>query len=113
MDFEVFAGAGVPPGAAGALALRGPDPAHPHFFRRIAGLTLAPVVGALVPVPTTLPQSVIELVLGPAVSHNSVAAVSGFQPLSNGILPTKFEQALGQLEAEPLGIGPEGGCRAL
>ena len=79
MDFNVNAGAGVLPGAAAALALRGPDPAitipaHPHFFRRIAGITLAPAVGALVPVPTTLPQSMIELVLGPAVSHNLAAA---------------------------------------
>ena len=110
MDFNVNAGAGVLPGAAVALALRGPDPAitipaHPHFFRRIAGLTLAPAVGALVPAPTTLPQSIIELVLGPAVSHNLAINVVDIQILTNGILPTKFEQALNQLEAEPPGVG--------
>ena len=112
MDFNVNAGAGVLPGAAAALALRGPDPAitipaHPHFFRRIAGITLAPAVGALVPVPTTLPQSMIELVLGPAVSHNLAAAVADIQLLTNGILPTKFEQALSHSECPSSASIPE------
>ena len=82
MDFNIAAPGGVAPGNPAALAARGADPAitippAPHFFRRIANLTLSPVPGALVPVPTTLPQSVVELALGCAISTNGVAALDG------------------------------------
>ena len=110
MDFNVPAPGGVPAGNAAALAARGADPAidipaGAHFFRRIAGLVLAPVAGALAPVPTTLPQSVMELVLGPALNTGGLAAVQDRAFLLSGILPAKFEAALAQLEAEPAGVG--------
>ena len=110
MDFNIAAPGGVAPGNPAALAARGADPAitippAPHFFRRIANLTLSPVPGALVPVPTTLPQSVVELALGCAVSTNGVAALDGLIFLLTGILPAKLEVALAQLEAEPAGVG--------
>ena len=109
MDFNVPAPGGVPAGNAAALAARGADPAIDipagvHFFRRIAGLVLAPVAGALAPVPTTLPQSVMELVLGPALNTGGLAAVQDLAFLLSGILPAKFEAALTQLEAEPAGV---------
>ena len=101
--------ASVPAGNASALAARGADPAIDiplaHFFRRIRGLVLAPVPGALAPVPTTLPQSVMELVLGPALNTGGLAAVQDLAFLLSGILPAKFEAALAQLEAEPAGVG--------
>ena len=78
MDFQVPAPAGAGAGAAASLAARGADPAidipagGAHLFRRIAGLYLAPVAGALAPVPTTLPQSIVELVLLPAITTDNV-----------------------------------------
>ena len=53
MDFTVAAPGGVAAGNAAALAARGADPAITipggnHFFRRITGLVLAPIPGALV-----------------------------------------------------------------
>jgi hypothetical protein len=110
MDFQVPAPGGVGPGQPAALVARGADPAifipaGTHFFRRVTGLTLQPVPGALVATPTTLPLSTIELVLGPALSHNGVAAVATLDFFTTGFLPAKYEQALVQLEAEPAGIG--------
>ena len=97
------------PGAPAAIAGRGADPAiqipAAHFFRRVQRLTLAPIPGALAPVPTTLPQSLVEFVLGPAVTTEGVAAVSGVAFLENKVLPTKLDAALTQLEAEPAGVG--------
>ena len=68
LDFSVAAPGGVAAGHPAALAARGADPslAVPggnHFFRRIADLTLAPIPGALVPAPTLVPQSIVDLVL--------------------------------------------------
>ena len=102
---------GVPPGHPNALLARGADPSidipvNPaHFFRRINGLPLSAVPGALVPVPTLLPLSFVGGALGPAAATNSAAAVRGSYPLQRGILPTKFEIIVTQLENEPQGVG--------
>ena len=110
MDFQVGVGAGVGAGAAAALAARGADPAiavpaGPHFFRRIQGLVLSPIPGALVPVPTTLPQSVVELVLAETVTTDGVQALADQPAIMTKVLPTKLEISLAQLEAEPAGVG--------
>ncbi|OUT54116.1 MAG: hypothetical protein CBB71_23325 [Rhodopirellula sp. TMED11] len=109
MDFQVAAPGGVAAGNPAALAARGADPAIQipavHFFRRIDGVTLQPVAGALVPVPTTLALSVVELVLGCTVSTNGVAVVEDLSFAVVGVLPAKYEVALAQLEAEPVGVG--------
>ena len=111
MDFHVPAPGGVAPGNPVALAARGADPAidvpaNPaHFFRRVRGAPLQPVPGALVPVPQLLSMSLVEGVLGPAVSIDGNPAVGNHVFLLRMILPTKFETALAQLEAEPLGVG--------
>ena len=109
MDFQVAAPGGVAAGNPAALAARGADPAIQipavHFFRRINGLTLQPVAGALVPIPTTLALSIVELVLGCTVSTNGVAAVEDLGFPVVGVLPTKYDAALAQLEAEPAGVG--------
>jgi hypothetical protein len=110
MDFQVPAPGGVGPGQPAALTARGADPAiyipaGSHFFRRVTGLVLQPVPGALVATPTTLSLSIIELVLGPALAHNGVAAVQSLDFFTTGFHPTKYEQALAQLEAEPAGVG--------
>ena len=97
MDFQVAAPGGVAAGNPAALAARGADPAIQipavHFFRRINGLTLQPVAGALVPVPTTLALSVVELVLGCTVSTNGVAVVEDLSFPVVGVLPAKYEAA--------------------
>ena len=111
MDFQVPAPGGVGPGNPAALMARGPDPAidipaNPaHFFRRIGDLPLSPVPGALAPVPSLLPLSFVGGILGPAVATNGQAAVRGFFPLQRGVLPTKYEAVVTQLEAEPQGVG--------
>ena len=110
MDFQVAAPGGAAAGAAASLAARGPDPAitippAPHLFRRITNLALAPVPGALAPIPTTLSQSLVDSVCGPTVSTNQVPAVADRPALFVKIAPAKFEQALAQLEAEPPGVG--------
>ena len=110
MDFTVPAPGGVGPGAPAAIAARGADPAISipagnHLFRRINALVLAPVAGALLPVPTTLPQSLMEFVLGPTISHDGVVAIADLPALVNKCTPTKFDAALTQLEAEPAGVG--------
>jgi hypothetical protein len=98
MDFQVPAPGGVGPGQPAALTARGADPAiyipaGSHFFRRVTGLVLQPVPGALVATPTTLSLSIIELVLGPALAHNGVAAVQSLDFFTTGFHPTKYEQA--------------------
>jgi hypothetical protein len=109
MDFQVPAPGGVGPGQPAALAARGADPAifipvGAHFFRRVTGLVLQPVPGALVATPTTLSLSIIEMILGPALAHDG-GAVQSLDFFTTGFLPTKYEQALTQLEAEPAGVG--------
>ena len=76
-----------------------------HLFRRITGLVLTPLPGALVPLPTCLPQSVMELVLGPTVNTGVTLGIGALPALLEKVLPSKFDQALTQLEAEPAGIG--------
>ena len=110
MDFTVPAPGGAAPGAPAALAARGADPAISipagnHLFRRITGLVLAPIAGALVPVPTTLPQSIMEMVLGPIISAGGAIAVLGLPAILVKCSPLRFEMALTQLEAEPAGVG--------
>ena len=110
MDFQTAAPGGLGPGNALVLQARGADraitiPPAPHFFRRLTGLVLAPVAGALVAAPTTLPLSVVEGVLGPAANSGGVAAAQDAMVLLEGILPAKYEDILVQLESEPAGVG--------
>ena len=146
MDFNVAAPGGVPPGNAAALAARGADPAITipagnHFFRRIAGLVLAPVPGALVATPTTSSLSLVEAVLcdlfkifiltpgrhtrrithtlstfqthtlAPIFTTGGVAALDDLAALLNKIVPTKLEAGLSQLELEPAGVGLDPNAR--
>ena len=95
------------------LAARGADPAITipaggHFFRRVNNITLAPIAGALIAVPNhPRPQSLVEGVYLPALTtvrtSNGVAAVEDLEFVVVGILPTKIEVVLVQLEAEPPG----------
>ena len=106
MDFTVAAPGGVAPGNPAAILARGADPAISvpagnHFFRRITSLVLAPVAGALNPAPTTLPQSVMEFVLGPTVSTGGVAAILDLPAIITKCVPTKFDQALTQVPRSP------------
>ena len=110
MDFNIAAPGGAAAGVLAVLVARGADPAIdipplPHFMRRITGLTLQPVPGALVPVPTTCQQSIVELILGPILSTGFVPAVRALEKVTTGIFPAKYEAALTQLEAEPAGVG--------
>ena len=110
MDFTIAAPGGVPAGNAAALAARGQDPAISipaggHLFRRINGLTLAPIPGALVPTPTSLPLSIVEAVCGDIFSTGGLAAVEDSPAFLTKILPTKLEVGLSQLELEPTGVG--------
>ena len=117
MDFNVAAPGGVPAGNAAALAARGADPAidipAAHFFRRVSGLTLSPIPGALVAVPTTLPQSIVELVCNPLVTHGDQPNVCDRPSLFVKVLPSKLDQALTQLELEPAGVGLTPGRRVV
>ena len=80
MDFHVPAPAGNGPGDAATLTARGAGPliqipaGTAHLFRRIQGLVLQPVPGALLPVPTLCPQSIVESVAGSAVSTDGIQA---------------------------------------
>ena len=102
LDFSVAAPGGVAAGHPAALAARGADPslAVPggnHFFRRIADLTLAPIPGALVPAPTLVPQSIVDLVLTPAVTTAGAANVRTLSPFLHGILScAQIEVGIGQ-----------------
>ena len=117
MDFQVPAPGGVPAGNPAAVAARGADPAidipaNPaHFFRRIANLPLAPVPGALVPVPSLLQLSFVSGVLGPAAATDAQQPVRDLFYFGEGLLPTKFEAILNQLEAEPPGVGLDPAAR--
>ena len=117
MDFQVPAPGGVPAGNPAAVAARGADPAidipaNPaHFFRRIANLPLAPVPGALVPVPSLLQLSFVSGILGPAAATDAQQPVRDLFYFGEGLLPTKFEAILNQLEAEPPGVGLDPAAR--
>ena len=50
-------------------------------------------------------MSFVEAMLGPAVSTDGNPAVGTHIFLLRMVLPTKFEAALTQLEAEPVGVG--------
>ena len=73
MDFQIAAPAGLPINDPATMVARGADPlvaipAGGHFFRRITGLVLQPIPGALIPTPELCPLSQVEVVLFPAVS---------------------------------------------
>ena len=110
MDFSVPAPVAGGPGVAANLSARGNDPAiaipaGQHFFRRINGLVLSPIPGALAPLPTTIPQSLVELVLLPTVTTNRTPALEDQAIFLSKVAPAKLDAALAQLEAEPAGVG--------
>ena len=117
MDFLIVPIAAGPPGAPAAILARGPDPliAIPpnSALFRIAGLTFIVPPGALVAAGTCLHASVVSALLGPAIFVGTAAAPvpsRAMVPLVNGILPTKFDAILTQLEAEPPGVGLTAGA---
>ena len=57
------------------------------------------------PVPQLLSMSFVEAVLGSAISMDGNPAVGNHVFLLRMILPAKFEAAVAQLEAEPVGLG--------
>ena len=111
MDFHLPAPGGVGPGNPAALAARGADPAiavpagGAHLLRRVTSLVLAPVPGALVPLPTLLAQSVVDLIFCPMVTHEFLPAIQDRAAIVVKVLPTKLDAAAAQLEAEPAGVG--------
>ncbi|KAL1507214.1 hypothetical protein AB1Y20_008064 [Prymnesium parvum] len=114
MDFSVPDTAGVGPADPALLRSRGADPLVeipvPHFFHSVAGLPFQPVLGALSPVPTLLPLSIVEAVLGPmiAVDRSAPTGVAMQALFSTLILPSKFEAALSQsfLESPAIRLDP-------
>ena len=93
------------------MAARGADPAvdvpaaPAHFFRRIANLPLSVPAGALFPVASLTPLSVVESICGAALNTGADAGVRQRHFLLTGIFPEKFDAVVAQLEAEPPGVG--------
>ena len=112
MDFNISPIAAGPPGAPAALAARGPDPlldipAHSPL-RRVAGLQLVVPPNVIVAVGTCLRASTVESLVGSAVFVGPPSAPTtahGLCPVIVGVLPSKYEAILVQLEAEPPGVG--------
>ena len=55
--------------------------------------------------PTTLPQSLVEVVCFPMVTHGDASNITDLAALFVKVLPSKFDQAVTQLELEPAGVG--------
>eukprot|EP00327_Prymnesium_parvum_P010976 CAMPEP_0184376588 /NCGR_PEP_ID=MMETSP0007-20130409/1571_1 /TAXON_ID=97485 /ORGANISM="Prymnesium parvum, Strain Texoma1" /LENGTH=210 /DNA_ID=CAMNT_0026720181 /DNA_START=111 /DNA_END=743 /DNA_ORIENTATION=- len=114
MDFAVQGGAGVGPSDLALLRSRGADPLveipTAHFFHSVAGLPFQPVPGALSPVPTLLPLSIVEAILSPiiAIDLSTPTGVETQALFSTLILPSKFEAALAQtfLESPAVRLDP-------
>ena len=109
MDFAVPDAGGVGPSNPALLAARGADPlivipAAPHFFRRVRGITLLPVPGALAPVANTLQCSWVEAILCQALRFDAVAAapVGALAAPLVGVLPAAFERVLNRLLTDGL-----------
>ena len=113
MDFQLIPVAAGPPGAPAAVAARGPDPLISippnHVLRRINGLVLLVPPGAMVAVGSCLHASMVEALVGAALNVGSARAAPttahNLSPVVTGILPTKLDAVLNQLEAEPAGVG--------
>ena len=93
------------------MIARGADPAvdvpaaPAHFFRRITNLPLSVPAGALFPVASLTPLSVVECICGAALNTGADAGVRQRHFLLTGIFPEKFDAVIAQLEAEPPGVG--------
>lgn len=111
MDFHIVAPAGSPVNDPATMVARGADPlitipaGTTHLFRRITGLVLQPVPGALLPTPELCPLSQVEVVLGAALSVEGQQTERTRMLLTRCVLPSKFEAVLVQLELEPPGVG--------
>ena len=112
MDFLIVPIAAGPPGAPAAVAARGPDPLITlppnHALRRINGLVLIVPPGAMVAIGNCLHASTVESLLGEAIFVGTEAAPTtarNLVPIVVGVLPTKLDAVITQLEAEPAGVG--------
>lgn len=114
MEFAVAAPAGVGPGNPALLTARGPDPLFElpaaHFFRRIDGLPLVPVPGALIAVANCVASSWVEAIVGHAVFvvQPATGAASTAPYITRALLPQRFDAVVNQLHSEPppLGLDP-------
>jgi len=110
LQFHIPPPAGQAQGSPAAVVARGADPsvdvpvAVANFFRR-ANLPLTPPPGALFPVASLAPLSLIEAIGGPALNTNADAATRSCLFLMCGVFPEKIGAAIAQLEAEPAGVG--------
>lgn len=111
LQFHTPPPAGVAPGAPAAVVARGADPsvdvpaAPAHFFRRIANLPLQAPPGALFPVASLVPLSLVESIGGAALNTGADVGVRQSNFLLRGVFPEKFDAVISQLEAEPPGVG--------
>ena len=111
LHFHTPPPAGVAPGAPAAVVARGADPsvdvpvAPAHFFRRIANLPLQAPPGALFPVASLAPLSIVESIGGAALNTGADVGIRQSNFLLRGVFPEKFDAAIAQLEAEPPGVG--------
>ena len=93
------------------MVARGADPAvdvpaaPAHFFRRIANLPLLVPAGALFPVASLTPLSLVESICGAALNTGADAGVRQRHFLAHSVFPEKFDAVIAQLEAEPPGVG--------
>jgi hypothetical protein len=111
LQFHTPPPAGVAPGAPAAVVARGADPsvdvpgAPAHFFRRIANLPLQAPPGALFPVASLVPLSIVEGIGGAALNTGADVGIRQVNFLLRGVFPEKIDAAIAQLEAEPAGVG--------
>ena len=111
LRFHTAPPAGAAPGAPAAVVARGADPSvevpitPAHFCRRVQGLPLSIAPGALVPLGSLCPLSILESIMGMALNTNGDPAMQQVNFLARGVLPEKLDAAVAQLEAEPAGVG--------
>ena len=111
LHFHTAPPAGAPPGALAAVVARGADPsvevpaAPAHFCRRVQGLPLSIAPGALIPLGSLCPLSILEAIMGMALNTNGDVAMQQVNFLARGVYPEKLDAAIAQLEAEPVGVG--------
>ena len=111
LRFHTAPPAGAAPGAPAAVVARGADPSvevpitPAHFCRRVQGLPLSIAPGALVPLGSLCPLSILEAIMGMALNTNGDLAMQQVNFLACGVFPEKLDAAVAQLEAEPAGVG--------
>ena len=100
LHFHTVPPAGAAPGAPAAVVARGADPAvevpaaPTHFCRRVQGLPLSIAPGALVPLGSLCPLSILESIMGMALNTNGDLAMQQVNFLTRGVLPEKLDAAV-------------------